>query len=202
MAFFGAGGGGGVATGDENFLPHGDAFHGFQGSLSQSQAYLRPAAAASLGGSGGGGGHYDEYANEPPLLEELGVNFAAIGTKTTAVLMLHRPISPEVLLDADLAGPLVFCVVLGLCLLLVRVSSLRSVLLSLSPTLALLSVRARVSLRCLFGRLVAWPSARTASRLLLPNLSRPPPPFPSLASCTLATFMALACWAAAACTCW
>ena len=63
---------------------------------------------------------FDEYANEPPLLEELGVNFSAIGTKTTAVLMLHRPISPEVLLDADLAGPLVFCVVLGLCLLLVR----------------------------------------------------------------------------------
>ena len=116
MASFGFGGGG-VTMGDDGFLPHGDAFHGFQGSLSSPGAYLRPSAAPSgLGGPGA----FDEYANEPPLLEELGVNFSAIGTKTTAVLMLHRPISPEVLLDADLAGPLVFCVVLGLCLLLVR----------------------------------------------------------------------------------
>ena len=111
--------GGGVAMGDDGFLPHGDAFHGFQGTLgAASGAYLRPSAAMP---SASGPGTFDEYANEPPLLEELGVNFSAIGTKTTAVLMLHRPISPEVLLDADLAGPLVFCVVLGLCLLLVRV---------------------------------------------------------------------------------
>jgi hypothetical protein len=111
-------GGGGVAMGDDGFLPHGDAFHGFQGTLgAASGAYLRPSAALP---SASGPGTFDEYANEPPLLEELGVNFSAIGTKTTAVLMLHRPISPEVLLDADLAGPLVFCVVLGLCLLLVR----------------------------------------------------------------------------------
>lgn len=36
------------------------------------------------------------------------------------MLLLHRPIEPHIMADADLAGPLVFCLVLGMCLLLVR----------------------------------------------------------------------------------
>jgi hypothetical protein len=85
--------------------------------------YLR---SSQLGASAGNffpapvGGDLEDYANEPPLLEELGVSFAHIYQKVVAVLMLHKPISPEALQDADLAGPLVFCVLLGFCMLLVR----------------------------------------------------------------------------------
>ncbi len=62
----------------------------------------------------------EDYENERPLLEELGVDFSHIRSKVTAVLLLTSPVDPTVLNDADMAGPLVFCLVLGLCLLLVR----------------------------------------------------------------------------------
>jgi protein YIPF5/7 len=62
----------------------------------------------------------EDYSTEPPLLQELGVDFGHIRTKVTAVLMLSRPIEPNIMADTDMAGPLVFCLVLGFCLLLVR----------------------------------------------------------------------------------
>ena len=89
-------------------------------------AYQRASVAGAFGGGGGGGGggalpgDLEDYENEPPLLEELGVDFSHIRSKVTAVLMLNRPIDPSVMHDADMAGPLVFCLVLGMCLLLVR----------------------------------------------------------------------------------
>lgn len=75
------------------------------------------------GGGGGGGGSDqgdDEFANEPPLLEELGINFEHIWVKTQSVLLPTKKINEHILDDADLAGPLVFCFVFGMCLLLVR----------------------------------------------------------------------------------
>lgn len=88
---------------------------------------------------GGYGSHYntgnapyfpgddeENYDNEPPLLEELGVNFDHIWSKTKAVMypadvMIkrgnHEPIeqrnSEDLLKDTDLAGPLFFCLLLG-----------------------------------------------------------------------------------------
>ncbi|KAJ3337712.1 hypothetical protein HDU93_000660 [Gonapodya sp. JEL0774] len=58
------------------------------------------------------------FADEPPLLEELGINFAHIRSKTLAALNPLRPLDREVLEDADLAGPLVFCLLFGGVLLL------------------------------------------------------------------------------------
>jgi hypothetical protein len=82
----------------------------------------------------------------PPLLShtlncaELGINFSHIAKKVTAVLMLQRdigesrgpsecdysvmttftppPADPSLMTDSDMAGPLVFCLALGFCLLL------------------------------------------------------------------------------------
>merc|ERR1719399_513651 len=75
-----------------------------------------------MGGTFGGGtaafGGLDgdeDIENEPPLLEELGVNLVHIRSKTYAVLHPSHVASREVLEDADLAGPLVFCLLLGLC---------------------------------------------------------------------------------------
>jgi hypothetical protein len=80
-----------------------------------------------LPGGGGGGGAglgapdaetEEDYAQEPPLIEELGVSFTHIRAKLTAVLLLHRPVPPDVMADSDMAGPLVFCLALGFFLLL------------------------------------------------------------------------------------
>ncbi|CAG2103583.1 unnamed protein product [Medioppia subpectinata] len=60
----------------------------------------------------------DPYADEPPLLEELGINFDQIVQKTYAVLNPFRRPDPSILHDSDLAGPLVFCLAFGSFLLL------------------------------------------------------------------------------------
>ncbi|CAG2159592.1 unnamed protein product [Oppiella nova] len=59
----------------------------------------------------------DPYADEPPLLEELGINFDQIVQKTYAVLNPLRRPDPSILHDSDLAGPLVFCLAFGSFLL-------------------------------------------------------------------------------------
>lgn len=58
------------------------------------------------------------YANEPPLLEELGINFNHIKLKTQAVLNPRGRITPDIMVDSDLAGPILFCLIFGTFLLM------------------------------------------------------------------------------------
>ena len=60
----------------------------------------------------------DDYENELPLLEELGIRFDHIWSKTQAVINPTKKLRYNILDDADLAGPLFFCLLLGSCLLL------------------------------------------------------------------------------------
>lgn len=63
----------------------------------------------------------DEISNEPPLLEELGIYPEHIYQKTLSVLNPMRSsqhLRQEAAADADLAGPLVFCLMFGSLLLL------------------------------------------------------------------------------------
>ena len=55
------------------------------------------------------------FEDEPPLLEELGINFRHIWDRTIAVMNPFRSIDGHILDDADLAGPLIFCLGLGFC---------------------------------------------------------------------------------------
>ena len=66
-----------------------------------------------------GGESHDAFADEPPLLEELGINVDHIVQKTLSVLNPFRSTRSDVAGDADLAGPLVFCLAFGSLLLLV-----------------------------------------------------------------------------------
>lgn len=76
---------------------------------------LPPSSNSSLGGFG--------IAGEPPLLEELGINFSHILAKTTAVLHpFKRTMSSDILEDSDLAGPLIFVALFGMLLLVVECS--------------------------------------------------------------------------------
>ncbi len=56
--------------------------------------------------------------NEPPLLEELGINFDHIYMKTKCVLNPFAQPDTSIIHDEDLAGPLVFCIAYGFSLLL------------------------------------------------------------------------------------
>ena len=62
----------------------------------------------------------DCYEDEPPLLEELGIRFDHIWSKTLAVLFPNKikSLTVNLLEDADLAGPMMYCLLLGACLLL------------------------------------------------------------------------------------
>ncbi|GMM30588.1 transporter [Martiniozyma asiatica (nom. inval.)] len=58
------------------------------------------------------------YPGEPPLLTELGVNFDHIKAKTLSVLGVRRTLDQEVVNDSDLAGPILFCFLFAVFLLL------------------------------------------------------------------------------------
>ena len=60
----------------------------------------------------------DDYDNEPPLMEELGINFDHIVQKTMAVLNPLKQTDHSIMQDTDLAGPLVFGMAFGATLLL------------------------------------------------------------------------------------
>ena len=78
-------------------------------------------AAGSMGSmstSSSGGGSGSVFDDEPPLLEELGINFSEIWSRTLAVSIPFRPMPTMAEDDSDLAGPLVFCLLLGTCLLM------------------------------------------------------------------------------------
>lgn len=60
----------------------------------------------------------ENYDDEPPLLEELGINFDHILQKTVAVLNPLKDTDASILQETDLTGPLVFCLCFGAFLLL------------------------------------------------------------------------------------
>ena len=68
--------------------------------------------------SASGSESIDDFSNEPPLLEELGINFHNIFEKTLHVVIPRKNLDEQILSDGDLAGPIIFNLMLGFCLLL------------------------------------------------------------------------------------
>ncbi|KAM3421694.1 Protein YIP [Cercospora zeina] len=83
---------------------------GASGQMGTGQGGLRTGWLAAFGTEG--------YDGEPPLLEELGVNFGHIQMKTLTVLNPMARIDQHIMDDADLAGPFLFCALFGTFLLL------------------------------------------------------------------------------------
>ncbi|KAI9152458.1 hypothetical protein H9P43_009249 [Blastocladiella emersonii ATCC 22665] len=85
-----------------------------------------PANMGTMGGGNAGGIQVNYRAafgsgaldGEPPLLEELGINFGHIRDKAVTALNPFRPIQRGLMDDTDLAGPLLFCLLFGMFLLL------------------------------------------------------------------------------------
>ncbi|SPO07547.1 related to Golgi integral membrane protein [Cephalotrichum gorgonifer] len=98
---YGGGGGGGPATAHA----YGAGVSGRMGE----QGGLRTGWLAAFSTEG--------YDGEPPLLEELGVNFGHIQAKTLAVLNPFGRIDQHIMDDSDLAGPILFFLLFGTFLL-------------------------------------------------------------------------------------
>lgn len=62
-------------------------------------------------------GSFSSFDEEPPLLEELGINTRQIWLKTTSILNPIR-VNPSIHEDADLSGPFIFLMAFGLFQLL------------------------------------------------------------------------------------
>lgn len=60
----------------------------------------------------------DDVENEPPLLEELGIDPNHIVQKTMHALNPTRPVDETLMRDSDLGGPIAICLALGVLLLL------------------------------------------------------------------------------------
>ena len=104
-----------------NYDTSGVQFEDYSNQSTNYQSNFDPQSqSGGFGGNFGGGAkdEDDEFANEPPLLEELGINPEHIFQKTLTVLNPFRSTRTDVAGDADLAGPLCFCVALGFLLLL------------------------------------------------------------------------------------
>ncbi|ORY14760.1 golgi membrane protein-like protein [Clohesyomyces aquaticus] len=83
---------------------------GVSGQMGVGASGLRTGWLAAFGTEG--------YEAEPPLLEELGVNFGHIKMKTLAVLNPFGRIDQHIMDDSDLAGPVLFFFIFGTSLLL------------------------------------------------------------------------------------
>lgn len=90
---------------------------GAQGSMAQQGAV--PTYGGNIQSAGGwwtafGTGGLE---GEPPLLEELGINFSHIRAKSLTVLHPFQRVDERIMDDADLAGPLLFIICFGIFLL-------------------------------------------------------------------------------------
>ncbi|XP_067854096.1 protein YIPF5-like isoform X1 [Heptranchias perlo] len=61
---------------------------------------------------------YGDTDDEPPLLEEIGINFDHIWQKTLTVLNPMKPADGNIMNETDLTGPMIFCLAFGATLLL------------------------------------------------------------------------------------
>ncbi|XP_037652409.1 protein YIPF7 [Sebastes umbrosus] len=60
----------------------------------------------------------DDEEEEPTLLEELGISFDHIWQKTLTVLNPFKPADGSIMNETDLTGPILFCVALGVTLIM------------------------------------------------------------------------------------
>uniref|UniRef100_A0AAV2J8W4 Protein YIPF n=1 Tax=Knipowitschia caucasica TaxID=637954 RepID=A0AAV2J8W4_KNICA len=82
----------------------------YTGQIFQPTQTYTPSASQSM--------YNSTFDDEPPLLEELGINFDHIWQKTLTVLHPLKAADGSIMNETDLAGPMVFCLAFGATLLL------------------------------------------------------------------------------------
>merc|ERR1712130_126299 len=101
------------------FQQQGYSNQGYNDQFAQQNSYsgdmYTPGASAAPANDVYAGG----FEDEPPLLEELGINFDHIWQKTMAVMNPWKTTESSVVNEVDLTGPFVFCMALGAAMLMV-----------------------------------------------------------------------------------
>ncbi|KAH8080286.1 Yip1-domain-containing protein, partial [Cristinia sonorae] len=103
--------------------PVGSTFYpGSRSSLDVAQGNIQQGGAGYGGNIQPAGGWWTAFGTggfegEPPLLEELGINFSHIRAKSMTVLNPFQRVDERIMDDADLAGPLLFIICFGIFLL-------------------------------------------------------------------------------------
>ena len=107
---------------DSNQQSHASDFYQPNNDTSNNQNFYNNGNNNNLGNTQMNNNNTDLYGggfeDEPPLLEELGIDFNHIIEKTKVVLNPMRNINQDIVNETDLAGPLVFAFGLASCLLL------------------------------------------------------------------------------------
>lgn len=98
----------------QNFGMEGSYAGQQQGSSGYSPSILTPDTSQAYVARPG----TDNFDDEPPLMEELGINFDHIVQKTLSVLNPLKQPHHDIMQDTDLAGPLVFGLAFGASLML------------------------------------------------------------------------------------
>lgn len=98
--------------------PQGSFYADWATQQNKGAAYFTPPVADDQMFAGGAQAGATDFDQEPPLLEELGINFNHIYRKTRCVLNPFAKPHESIVHDQDLAGPLVFCIAYGFSLLL------------------------------------------------------------------------------------
>uniref|UniRef100_A0A0G4GYC3 Protein YIPF n=1 Tax=Chromera velia CCMP2878 TaxID=1169474 RepID=A0A0G4GYC3_9ALVE len=94
---------------------------GFGGPEGQMGGQMDSMGMGMGGGVGGGmgGDPEEDFANEPPILEELDIRPDEIAKRMKSVLLFQR-LDHELLADSDLCGPLLIALARNLCFLCTR----------------------------------------------------------------------------------
>ncbi|XP_029900723.1 protein YIPF5-like isoform X2 [Myripristis murdjan] len=104
-----------VAYGYDTYdgAPMAGVFDPSMGQQYTGQIYQPAMPSETLGDTGA-----DHYEEEPPLLEELGINFDHIWQKALTVLNPFKAADGSIMNETDLTGPILFCIALGAALLM------------------------------------------------------------------------------------
>ena len=98
------------------YNPASSPYGGSSSASSATPSYFVPQP-LPMDSAGGAAPGFDNFEDEPPLLEELGINPYHIMEKTLAVLNPLRKTDALILQDTDVIGPVAFCVMFGVLLL-------------------------------------------------------------------------------------
>lgn len=89
-----------------------------QGFYNSGNSFYDPNTNMGSMGPAPAQGTSDTFEEEPPLMEELGIDLPQIYQTTLTVLDPSRPAATNLMDDPDLSGPLIFCLAFGSLLLL------------------------------------------------------------------------------------
>ncbi|XP_028843532.1 protein YIPF7 [Denticeps clupeoides] len=98
----------------DDYNPMPDVYDPSMDTLCSGQIF-HPAMPSGTADYPGIAGSFEE---EPPLLEELGINFDHIWQKTLTVLNPLKPADSSIMSETDLTGPVLFYIALGATLLM------------------------------------------------------------------------------------